>query len=71
MMSRPNGNPLQIEQPADVLRPPIPEHEGQHADFFAGRADQPQTVDPGELLGRVFNNSCSYRAIFGRPRRLT
>ena len=54
VMAGPDGDSFQIEQPADVFGVAIRQHERQHADLFAGRADQPQAVDARELLGGVF-----------------
>ena len=53
MVSGPQRDAFQVQHPADLLGVAVPQNERQHADFFAGRADQPQAVDPSELLGGV------------------
>ena len=60
VMAGADGDPLLVQQPADLFGAPVRQHEGQHADFFARRADQPQAIDACESSSVAYSsNSCS------------
>ena len=48
-----NRDAFLVQQPTNVFRAAVRQHEAQHTYFFAGRADEPQAIDFAKLFGRV------------------